>query len=429
MISKRLVCSIMLMVSFIAILSGCNNQKASGQDKEVVEIEYWHVNNQDWGGETIKELVKQFNEEHPEIVVTEKFQPGNYTGLLQNAQAGISAKNPPDVAQIGYNFIQYVEENVPYTPIEKLESEYDSGFIKEQFENNIAALGQGADGVQAGLPYALSNPILYYNADLLKEAGFNPDEAPKTWDDVKKISAAVKEKTGAYGLYVQEPPDNWAQYALVKSNGGNWMKENGQVDVDSSEAAEAYDMLGELAKKEEALHITWEEGIQAFTSGKVAMMMTTIGRRGNIESESKFDLRGASIPTFGNKERQVAAGGNALFVFSQDKKKQEAAWEFIKFLESEQALTKWVKATGYLPPVKGVAESETGLKSFFEGNPLMQIAIGQMNDIVPWFNFPGTNGLQAEQALLDARDQVMSGKKSGEDALKEAAEKIKKLIQ
>lgn len=430
-----------IMVS--GLLAGCSSAAKTGSSsgtetgssasREPVTIEYWHVNSQDWGGQAVKELVQKFNETHDDIQVIERYQPGNYVGLLQNAQAAFSAGNPPDVAQIGYNFISYVHENVPYTPIEDIaaQDEQEPDFIEKHFQPNILQLGQTEDGRLAGLPYALSNPVLYYNADLLREAGWDPEQPPKTWEEVRALSRQIKEKTGKFGLYIQEPPDNWAQYALVRSNGGDWMKEeNGEkkVTVDAPEVIEVYDFMGQMAQEGLALHSGWEEGMQAFINGQVGMMMTTIGRREHIESQSTFDLRATVIPTFGDNPRAVTAGGNALFVFAQDPVKQQAAWEFIKFLESPESLTIWVQETGYLPPVQGVAEDPNALKPFFDSNALMQAAVTQMDDVVPWFNFPGANGLQAEQALLDARDQVLSGSKSAEEALKEAAEKIRKLL-
>lgn len=158
------------------------------------------------------------------------------------------------------------------------------------------------------------------------------------------------------------------------------------------------------------------------------MMMTTVGRRAAIEEQSNFDLRSVEIPTFGDKERQVAAGGNALFSFSQDPEKQAAAWEFMKYLSSPEAMKIWVEGTGYLPPVKGLAEDPDTLGPFFDENPIMQTANRQMESIVPWINFPGANGLQAEQAILDARDQIFDGA-DAESVLKETESKINGYIQ
>ncbi|WP_054950833.1 ABC transporter substrate-binding protein [Numidum massiliense] len=438
---KATLCS-SLALGLLALVVGCQTAQSSGKTSrdaadgnggDPVTIEYWHVNSKDWGGDGVKEIVKKFNETHENIRVEEKYQPGNYPGLLQKAQAAISGGNPPDVAQIGYNFITYVDENVPYTPIEELATKdaEEPNFVEDNFLPNILDLGRTGSEKLAGLPYAVSNPVLYYNADLLKEAGADLDKPPHTWEDVQKLSERVRDKTGKYGLYIQEPPDNWAQYGLAKSNGGDWLREEGgklKAAFDSPEVTEVYDMMGEMVKDKRALHANWEEGIQAFSNGKVAMMLTTIGKREHIESQSKFDVRTTLFPTFGDKPRAIPAGGNALFVLATDAQKQAAAWEFIKYLQSPEALTIWVQETGYLPPRKGVDEDPKALKPFLDSNPLMKPALEQMDVVVPWVNFPGANGLQAEQALIDARDDVLTGKSTAKDALKRAAEKVNELL-
>ncbi len=414
--------------------SSQNENQPPEEEKDAITIEYWHVNNEDWGGKAIKEIVNKFNESQDEIIVKEVFQPGNYTGLLQNAQAAIAGGTPPDVVQIGYNFISYVDENVPYVPVEELakQDEKDPSFLSDHYLDNILELGKSLEGGHlAGLPYGLSNPIFYLNADLIAEAGWDPENPPKTWDEVVELSAAVRDQTGQYGLYIQEPPDSWAQYALVRSNGGHFLgEENGKpvATLNSPEVIEVFEMMGEMVANKSALNITWEEGIQAFTNGKVAMMMTTIGRRASIEEQSKFDLRSAVIPTFGDKERMVPAGGNALFSFATEEQKQKAAWEFMKYLSSSEAMQIWVEGTGYLPPVNGLAEDPNSLGPFFESNPIMQTASSQMEYVVPWINFPGQNGLQAEQALLDARDRILNGEPAA-NVLKEANEKINNFLQ
>lgn len=431
-----------IALGLTTILAGCGNETTNAPAtssntsaaSEPIKIEYWHINSQDFGGDAVKQLVKTFNETHKDIQVEEKFQPGSYPGLLQKAQAAISGGTPPDVAQIGYNFITYVSENVPYTPVEDVAKldKTDVNFIQDNMIPSALELGKSKDGKLAGLPYSVSNPVLYYNADLLKQAGWDPENPPKTWDEVQKLSAMAKEKTGNYGLYIQEPPDNWAQYAMAKSNGGEWLTmENGKPKAvfDNPQVIEVYQMMGDMAKDKVLLHAKQDEGLQAFSSGKVAMAITTIGKRKNLQSQSKFDLRTTYFPTFGDKKRSVAAGGNALFIFSKDPKKQAAAWEFIKFMESSESLTLWTKETGYVPPRKGVAEDPNGLKPFLDENPLMKPAMEQMNEVIPWVNFPGSNGLQAEQALLEARDQVLTGEADAATALKNAAEKVNKLLQ
>jgi multiple sugar transport system substrate-binding protein len=422
----------MLLIVACSSQSGeTNNTEQSGGEK--IRIEYWYVNSTDWGGKAVEQIIQNFNSSRNDIEVVGKYIPNQYQGIIQQAQAAIAGNNPPDVSQMGYNYLTYVNDNLPYTPIEQVArlDEKEPNFIKDNFLPNIIDLSRAGDGTLVGLSYGLSNPVLYYNADLLREVGWDPDKPPQTWEEVIELSKIVKDKKGVYGLYIQDPPDNWAQYSLVRSNGGNWLEtRNGKLTavVDSPAVIEVYQMMGDMVKEGLALNAKQEEGEQAFGNGRVAMLYTTIGRMSGIKEKSNFDLRTAKSPTFGNKPRVIAAGGNSLVVFSKDEKKKRAAWEFIKFLQSPQSLKLWVEGTGYLPPREGVADDPNGLKPFLESNPLMKAALEQKDSTVQWANFPGENGLQAEQVLIEAREQILSGRSTAEEALKRAAERINQLL-
>ena len=176
------------------------------------------------------------------------------------------------------------------------------------------------------------------------------------------------------------------------------------------------------------LHATNEEGFQAFTSGKLAMVCTTIGKRAKFEKSSQFQVMTTSFPAFGNKPVKVPAGGNFLMVLSKDKDKQKAAAEFIKYLESADNLTKWDTGTGYLPPRKDM-DKEGPYKKLMDENANVKQAMEMLPNVTPWVSFPGQNGLQAEQVLIDTRDVVLNGSKTAQEALHDAAVKINGLLE
>lgn len=100
----------------------------------------------------------------------------------------------------------------------------------------------------------------------------------------------------------------------------------------------------------------------------------------------------------------------------------------IIFGTATEALAKWSTGTGYLPPRKGIAEDPNGFKKMIEENKNIQVALSTMPNLVKWASFPGANGLQAEQMLIDARDIILSGKETAAQALHETAEKINNLL-
>ncbi|MDY5332569.1 MAG: ABC transporter substrate-binding protein [Porcincola intestinalis] len=403
-------------------------------DTDKIKIEYWHCNSEEQGGKTVDELVQKFNESNDRIEVTAKYNPDMYKGLMQNLQAEAATGNYPAVVQIGWAFLDYFSNNFSYTSpqdaIDKFDSE-DSTFLSDNFLPNVLNLAVNSKGDQVGIPYSLSNPVLYINKDLLKEAGVSED-GPATWEEVAQFAKAVKEKTGKYGFYMQEPADFWAQQALIESNGASMLTKDAdgkaQASFASYEGAEAMQLVADMVKDGSALHVGWDEGCQSFIDGNCAMLYTTIARRASVQDGAKFDVATVKSPVWEGKDRKVPAGGCFLAITAQGDDQIQAAWEFEKYLYSVESMAAWTIGTGYVPPRKDVADAENGLKDFLAENKMMNAAIEQMDGVVPWTAFPGDAGLQAEQLLLDMRDQILGGQASAKDAMTSTQDQINELL-
>lgn len=448
--NERLKKMVMLLVSVSVLLVAC--QSSSEETSEIsegveraevsqevkntksdrkIEIEYWHVNADTLGGKTVDELVEKFNSSQEEIEVTARYNPDMYKGLMQNLQAEQASGNSPAVVQVGWAFLDYFSNNFEYQSPVDIINNHDNGesnYLSETFLENILKLAENSDGVQVGLPYSLSTPVLYINKDILREAGLD-ENGPETWQEVKEFAKEIKDKTGNYGIYIQEPADFWAQQALIESNGGQIISQDNKAAFASSEGVEAMQIYADMVLEDEsAVHISWDEGMQSFVDGSIGMCYTTIARRAQIQENAKFDAASIKSPIYEGKERQVPAGGCFLAVTATEENEIKAAWEFTKFLYEIENSAAWTIGTGYVPPRLGVSESEEGLKSFLEENKMMVAAIDQMEGVVPWASFPGDVGLQAEQALLDMRDQILGGQSNVEDAMKNAQDSINDLL-
>lgn len=425
MLSKQTV-----LKSFTALSAGLILASASPllvnqvEAADKIKINYWHVNADTQGGKTVNELVEAYNDSQDEVEVVATFNPDMYKGLMQNLQAAVTSGETPDVVQVGWAFKDYFSENFEYTDPIQLVQEVDpdnKDFFEKNFLENVLNLAKKDDSY-VGIPYSVSNPVLYINKDLLKEAGLD-ENGPQTWEQVQEFSKTIKEKTGKFGLYVQEPADSWAQQALLESNGAAIMTD-GKASFASEEGIHAYQVYQDMVVKDEsALHTTWEQGIQSFIDGNVAMLYTTIAQRNNVQSNANFAVTAIKSPTWEGKENKLPAGGAMLAVTSQDEEKKKATWDFLKYLYSVESMAKWTEGTGYVPPRKDVAEAENGLKKFLEENQMMTPAIEQMDAMVSWTSFPGDAGLEAEQMLLDMRDSILGGSdvaetlKSTQDAI------------
>lgn len=411
-----------------------SDSTASADSGEKTVIEYWHCNAETQGGLTVDELVKKFNESNDHIEVVAKYNPDMYKGIMQNLQAELATGNSPAIVQIGWAFLDYFSNNFPYTAPQDVIDQFDAEdktFLADNFLPNILDLAVNSAGEQVGIPYSLSTPVLYINKDILREAGL-PEEGPQTWEEVKEFATTIKEKTGKYGFYMQEPADFWAQQAIIESNGGSMLTSTGdktQATFASNEGIEAMQLLADMVSDGSALHVAWEEGCQSFIDGNCAMLYTTIARRSMVQKGAQFDVATVKSPTWGSKERKVPAGGCFLAITAQSDEQKAAAWEFEKYLYSVESVAAWTIGTGYVPPRKDVADAENGLKDFLAENELMKAAIDQMESVVPWTAFPGDAGMQAEQLLLDMRDQIFSGQVSVEESMTSTQEAINQLLQ
>ncbi|MGN8648196.1 ABC transporter substrate-binding protein [Gracilibacillus sp. HCP3S3_G5_1] len=418
--------------TLVMFLAACNSEgTASTNDNEKTVIEYWHVNAETQGGQAVKQLVEDFNAQSDTVEVVDKYNPDMYKGLMQNLQAEAAAGNSPAVVQVGWSFLNYFSDNFSYVPPQEIVDAHfpeDETFLQDNFLPNVLGLAKNENGEQVGIPYSLSSPVLYINRDLLREAGLD-ENGPKTWEEVKEFSKVIKEETGNYGFYFQEPADNWATQALLESNGAQFITD-GKATFASEEGIEAYQLLRDMVVEDEtALHIGWDQGIQSFIDGNVAMAYTTIAQRSNIQDNAQFDVAAVKSPAWEGKEVKLPAGGAMLSITAQEEEQQKAAWEFMRFLYSVESVAEWTKGTGYVPPRQGVADAENGLKSYLEENEMMTAAIEQMDGVVPWASFPGDSGLEAEQLLLDVRDQILSGSVSVEEGLKSTEEQVNELLQ
>ena len=250
---KKNILKFISVVSLLTLcLTGCGSTKSQNTGTEAakgekVKIEYWHCNAETQGGQTVEELVKKFNEQSDSVEVVAKYNPDMYKGLMQNLQAEAATGKSPAVVQIGWAFLDYFSNNFAYTEPQKIIDKYyeaDKTFLQDNFLPNVLGLAKNSSGSQVGIPYSLSTPVLYINKDLLREAGLD-ENGPKTWEDVKAFADTVKEKTGKYGLYIQEPADNWATQALLESNGAR-MITDGKASFASEEGIKAYEVYADM---------------------------------------------------------------------------------------------------------------------------------------------------------------------------------------
>lgn len=390
-------------------------------------VTFWHVYTKNFGAPVIKQMVEDFNKSQDKIIVKEVYNPDMYPGLMKNLQADVASGKSPSIAMIGYNYLKYFDQNFKYvSPVDLQKDSPEKDYLEKNYLDNVLGLAK-VGNKQVGLPFSISAPIVYYNPDLFAAAGLDPQNAPKTWEEVRSAAKTIHDKTGEYGFYMQEYKDNWATQGLLTSNGAEILKDNKAVFA-SPASAEAYQLYADMVLKDKsALHIAADEGIASFYSGKVGILLGTSAKIGTVMQSSKFNVMAAPFPAFGDKKVQIPAGGNFLAVTAQSKEEQQAAWEFMKFIMQPKYLAQWTINTGYLPPRQEVVD-DPAIKEAIVKTPALKVAFDELPTLSPWVAFPGDVGVKAEKMFADVRDKILSGEEPSA-ALKKAQDDLNALLK
>ena len=176
---------------------------------------------------------------------------------------------------------------------------------------------------------------------------------------------------------------------------------NNQVQLDSSAAQGALNMLQGLAASGAAPKVSDNDATALFKAGKLGMYVTSTALLSSFESAAKgsFTLQTAPMPGFGAGPAKPTYSGAGLFAFSKSKAAQQADWTFMQFLTSEEGFTVLTEDIGYLPLRSDAVASQQYLAGYLKANPLLSPALTQFDHMLPYQQLSGPASDQARQDI------------------------------
>ncbi|MFN3259372.1 MAG: ABC transporter substrate-binding protein [Pikeienuella sp.] len=397
---------------------------------EPVTITFYNYNlaSAGLGREATLGLIEEFMRRNPLVTVEPIAAPSNE--VLSRVQADMVAGMQPDLAQLVFRDLIYAAKELGAEPLEDLAGAELAAHSVGMVPNGLA-LG-AVEGKTYGLAYVFSTPVMFYNADLFRAAGLDPDQPPRTWEEVKDAGLAIAKATGKHGFFpgAYGPIDGTFVYqAIVMSNGGKVRDGNTLTFADPA-AAGAVAMLRDLMDSGAHARIDVGAHLDTFQSGNLGMFLWTSAVQNRLikAAEGNFELRVAPMPAFGEKPTAPTNSGSALFLFSKAPEKQRAAWELMKFLTSEYAYNEITTKIGYLPLRPGMVEDPKWLKDWVEANPMIKPNLAQLDRLTPNIAFPGPNYRQVENMMKEAMTEAVFGSGDPVETLKAAQERGQPLM-
>jgi multiple sugar transport system substrate-binding protein len=393
-------------------LSGMAFAQMADAITEPVTITFYNYNlaTASAGADATRELLAKFEAENPNIKVETVGVPSNE--IVTRLQADMAAGRQPDVAQLVFRDLYYIASDLGANALEDMAGADGYAALTDGMLPRGLDLGKIGDKTY-GLAYTFSTPILYYNADLFRQAGLDPDNPPKTWAEVKTAAEAIVAKTDAEGFFpgAYGPADGTFVYqAILMSNGGK-VRDGNTLTFANPEGIEAVQMLRDMVDSGAHARLDPTNPSEAMAAGQLGMFLYTSAVQNSLStaSEGNWELRVAAMPSFGDKPTAPTNSGSALYVFSKDPVKQRASYELMKFLTSKYGYTIITSKIGYLPLRLDIVDDPEFLGPWTQSHPLIRPNLEQLSRLTPNVAFPGPNYRQAEAMMKESVVEAVLG--------------------
>gem|GEM_PF-778366 len=354
------------------------------------------------------QMIDAFNAHDLGVKVISRTDSGNYQETLTKVQAELAAGNPPALCTTPWSNIEMAIEGLGVNNLNEMVGDDQVTEMTKYLKPEVLPLVQ-EDGGTYGTPLAFSSPVMYYNADALKAAGLTEEGMFADWPSFTAGLQALHEATGeaTFATFVNH---DWPAQALIQSNGGHIYNEDGSLAIDSPEAIEALHVFADLAEPGLYLKSLISEVRPAFLSGAMPVATGSVASLGSVSRQVQFELGTAPYPVFPGKERRMPSGGSFIGCYAREEEQQQAAWEFLKFVVSEEAQTIWGQ-TGYLNASTWELEALPG-----QDAAIVQLEEGLTRET----SWPGQRGSEIQTTWGTYCERMWLGDISVEDGVKEA---------
>lgn len=393
--------SVIFLLTCIVLLSICVSIYAA----EEITINLW-ARRQDNPvlAKQREDAIKEFERENPNVRVN--YSALSFTDLLAKLTIATKAGNPPDVAHVPLELVQFVTGGYLRALNEFIDPADWIDFTKPSREYSTW------DGQIYSLPAENSVRLLFYNKALFAEAGLA--SPPNTWEEFVLYAQELTDPdSGTYG-YAFDGTGQMTYnqlFSFIAQAGGSVLNEDWtKCVVNEAPAVSALQLWTDLLYKYKVVPPTvaahdWNQNVALFAAGKIGM----------LDGMSNFEL------TIRNINPDIELG---LAVMPKDVKRASfgASWNFMMFktcqhpveayklmhkLTSTEVQSNW---QGYLPTrvsamtnVPKVIQDALEYSQAFEAPPIL----GQMIE-----------------AVSNAVSKSLSEEKSPQEALDEAAKII-----
>ena len=379
-----------------------------------------------------------FEKDNPGIKV-KPIYAGTYQETIVKALTAHKSGTPPVTSVLlSTDMFTLIDEDaiVPFDHFIKTDEDarWLSSFFPAFMENSQTP-GKSGKPTTWGIPFQRSTIVLYWNKDLFKEAGLDPEKAPATWAEQLDYAQKLTRKDASGNVTqwgVQIPSSGfpyWLFQGLTTEAGAILANPTGdKTAYDDPAVIEALQYWVDLATKHK-VHppgiVEWGTTPKDFFEKKVAMMWTTTGNLTNVKTNAKFPFGVAMLPA--GKRRGSPTGGGNFYISKKAKPaEQEAAFKFIKWITTPERAAQWSIDTGYVA-VRADSYDTPAMKKYVADFPPAAVARDQLPHAVA--ELSTHENQRVTKALNDGLQAALTGTKTPAAAMKDAQAEAERILK
>ena len=408
-----------------------------------VTVNWWHAHGGALG-EKVNEICDGFNKSQNQYQVVPTYK-GNYSDTMNAGIAAFRAKTPPHILQVfEVGTATMMAAKGAIKPVYEVMKESGLPFDPGAYLPTVTGYYTTRDGKMLSMPFNSSTPVLYYNKDMFRKAGLDPEKPPISWP----VLAEIAKKLVAAGVCQAGFSSAWNGWIHIE-NLSAWhnvpigTKDNGFGGLDA-----AYTFNGPLQVKHFQQLADWQKdkvfvyggrtnvGNAKFSSGEVAMYTESSAGYAGFKKTCQFDFGTAMLPYWPDVKgapQNTIIGGASLWVLQGHKAADyKGVAAFFNYLSKPEVMADWHQATGYLP-ITLAAYELTKKQGFYAKNPGTETSLKQMTLHKPTENSKGLrfgDHAKTRDIMDNEFEAIFAGKKTAkqglDDAVKAGNESLRK---
>jgi sn-glycerol 3-phosphate transport system substrate-binding protein len=407
----------------------------------VTDIMWWHAMSGELGRQ-LEKLAADFNASQSEYRIVPSYK-GNYTETVTAAIFAFRSRSQPAIVQVNEiaTATMMAARGAIYPVFELMRDEQEA-FSPAAYLPAVTGYYADVAGNMLSFPFNASTPILYYNKNLFRAAGLDPEIAPKTWPEVGAAAKRLRASGAVCGFTTSWPSwinvENFSAFhnlpISTRANGfdgldavltfNNPVMVRHIAQLAEWQTTKVFDYSGRATSAE-----------PRFQNGECGIFVGSSATRADIKANSKFDIGYGMLPYWPDVEgapQNSSIGGATLWVLrNRPRAEYKGVAKFFGFLSRPEIQAAWHQNTGYLP-VTRAAFDLTRVQGFYDRNPGTAISIEQMTLKPPTENSRGVrlgSFVLIRDVIDDELEQAFSGKKSAQAALDSGVERGNRLLR